>query len=149
MKYIKPIFLCILTGIILGLFLYSGYEKKKDILPVFLEGEKVSFIRLGTYSSMEQVEQNTASIPNYIYLNQGGKYQVYIGITIQNVDKIKEYFKAQGYVVDVDVFQIQNKEFLKILKEYDQLLLHAEDTKVIENIITGIITKYEELIKDD
>lgn len=148
MKYIKPILLCIVIGVSMGLFLYSGYENKQLIFPAFKEGETVVFLRVGVYSSEEDMNQNTSSFTNYIYLYKNQKYYVYIGMTQNkdNVSKIKEYYQTLGYIVDEEQFTIEEKNFLEVLKKYDEMLYATTDSVVIGNIINGVLSKYEELV---
>lgn len=132
----------------MGFFLYSGYEGKKDILPTFKEGEKVTFFRMGIFDSEETMEKNTTQLNNYIYLIKENKYYVYIGMiqSEPNKTKIKEYFGKKGYIVDEETFTIDHKEFLTVLKKYEEMLAGTEDTAVIENIVNGILLKYEEMV---
>lgn len=148
MKYIKPVLLCLIIGIAMGLFLYSGYENKKYVFPVFGEGEKVTFVRLGIYASEADMNQNAASFQNYIYLYKNQKYYVYIGMTQnqENVKKIKEYYQMLGYIVDEETFSIEHKNFLDVLKKYDEMLNATTDKNAIASIINDVLSKYEELV---
>lgn len=148
MKYVKPILLCMITGVLMGFFLYSGYEGKKDILPVFAEGKKVTFFRLGIFDNEEAMEKNTTQVTNYIYLIKDNKYYVYIGMCSEeeSKNKIKGFFQKKGYMVDEESFTIDHKEYLTVLQKYEEMLKGTNDDTVIENIVNGILLKYEEMV---
>ena len=134
----------------MGFFLYSGYEKGKKIVPVIKEGETLYFIKIGSYMSEEKMENALTNIDYYIYKKEKETYHAYIGITKkkENTVKIKEYYQKLGYVTNVETYSISNSTFLSVLKTYDEMLEKTEDSKVIGNIINGVLAKYEEM-KDE
>lgn len=150
MKYIKPIFLCIFTGFFMGFFLYSGYEKVDKIVPTIREGESLLFLKIGSYADEEKMEKALKNIDYYIYRKEESMFHAYIGITEkkENAEKMKEYYQKKGYVTNVEVHSIANTAFLSVLKTYDEMLLNTEDSEVMENIIQGVLSKYEEM-KDE
>ena len=80
--------------------MFKQYDGLRTIIPVNAETKTLYFIQQGVYSSIENVEKNTTSFPNYIYQQESDKYYVYIGITKykENAEKIKEYYKQQVYI---------------------------------------------------
>ena len=76
------------------------------------------------------------------------KYYVYIGMTQnqENVKKIKEYYQMLGYIVDEETFSIEHKNFLDVLKKYDEMLNATTDKNAIASIINDVLSKYEELV---
>lgn len=134
----------------MGFFLYSGYEKAQKIMPVTKTDETLYFIKIGTYISEEKMESALQNIEYYIYKKENAKFIAYIGITEkkENINKIKEYYQNLGYVTSVETYPITNNAFLDVLKTYDEMLASTNDSKVIENIISGVLSKYEEM-KDE
>lgn len=147
MKYLKSIFLCIITGFCMGFFLYNGYEKVGKIVPTIKEGENAYFIKIGSYASEEKMESSLKNIDNYIYKIEEDTFHAYVGITQkkENTNKIREYYQNLGYVTNVETYPITGETFLSALRTYDEMLEKAEDGKVIENIINGVLAKYEEM----
>lgn len=147
MKYIKPIFLCIIVGMALGFFLYGGYENRESILPTFQETQTLYFLKVGVFDSEELMDKSATNLSNYIYLQKDGKFHLYVAITKEkeNVTKIKDYYSRLGYVVSEETFKESNKAFIDVLKTYDEMLKQTEDTTIIQNIINGVLAKYEEL----
>ncbi|MDD3341144.1 MAG: hypothetical protein PHN72_02965 [Bacilli bacterium] len=147
MKYIKPVFLCMIVGIFLGLFLYGGYENRESLIPTFQEKEKLYFLKVGVYDTAELMEKGAANLSNYIYLQKEQKFHLYVAITKEkeNVAKIKEYYSSLGYIVNEEEFTENNKEFISVLKTYDEMLQKTNDKTVIQNIVNGVLSKYEEL----
>lgn len=150
MKYVKPIVLCIVIGVLMGLFLYSGYEKKINLLPTFKSGENILFLRLGSYKDEISMEKSLENLDNYIYQKENDMYTVYIGITKleENFKKLKEFYQKRGYIIDKQSFYIENKDFLEGLKMYDELLIKTNDDSLIETIVNGVLAKYEECAND-
>lgn len=146
MKYIKPILLCIICGFSMGLFLYSSYEKKETIKPVFKTKEKVYFLKVGTYKNENEMNESLKNTSNYIYKIDNNTYTAYLALTskYENIEKIKGYFKKVGYIVSEEEIYIDKNNFIDILTTYDEMLINTNDDKVIENIIIGVINKYKE-----
>lgn len=147
MKYLKSIFLCIIIGFCMGFFLYNGYEKIGKIMPTIKEGETAYFIKIGSYESEEKMETALKNIDYYIYKIEENTFHAYVGITLkkENTNKMREYYQNLGYVTNVETYPITGQSFLSILRTYDEMLEKAEDTKVIANIINGVLAKYEEM----
>ena len=66
----------------------------------------------------------------------------------QNVNKLKEFFIANGYNIYVKKFNIANTTFLTVLEQYDIMLEQAPDTSSYSAICGQVLAKYEELITD-
>lgn len=150
MKYIKPILLCIICGFSMGIFLYSSYEKKAVIKPVFENKEKIYFLKVGTYKTENEMVQSLKNTSNYIYRIKDNNYIAYLAMTSksENIEKIKGYFKKIGYIVSEEEIYIDNSNFIEILSTYDEMLVNTQDDKVIENIIIGVINKYKETFNE-
>lgn len=147
MKYLKPIILCIICGFLMGFFLYSSYDKKINLKPVFSSLEKVYIFKIGKYTNVNEMNNSLKNLDNYIYRIENNNYIVYSAITRnkENISKIKGYFKTLGYIVNEEEIFIDNNDFIKILDTYDEMLFNTNDNKVIENIINGVINKYKEI----
>lgn len=150
-KLIMPVLCASLIGFILGYFMFKQYDGLRPIIPVNAETKTLYFIQQGVYSSMENVEKNTTSFPNYIYQQENDKYYVYIGITKykENAEKIKEYYKQQGYITYIKEISINNQEFIETLEQYDALISQTTDTSTYPTICNQVLTKYKELVTID
>jgi len=149
-KYLTIIICAVIVGFLMSQFLMNQYEKKEDLLTIFSRGEKVYLIQQGIYSSEDSVKKNTMDLGFYIYSVQNGMYYVYIGITknIDNVQKLQGYFKDLGYDTLSKEIYVNDKKFLEVLSQYDNLLLTTTDNDVIKAICSQTLGKYEELILD-
>lgn len=149
-KYLTIIICAVIVGFLMSQFLMNQYEKKEDLLTIFSRGEKVYLIQQGIYSSEDSVKKNTMDLGFYIYSIQNGMYYVYIGITknIDNIPKLQGYFKGLGYDTLSKEIYVNNKKFLEVLSQYDNLLLTTTDNDVIKAICSQTLGKYEELILD-
>lgn len=147
-KYIMPIFLALLTGLILGRFVLNQYEFEGRIVSVAGKGTQAYFIEQGVYTSKDEMEGNTKSFPYYIYTVGKDKYHVYIGITFsdKNVSKIKGYYKNLGYDTNVREISINNNDFTTVLEQYDNLLENSSEDEVIGTVCSQVLNKYEELV---
>ncbi len=150
----KKYFYAFLIALIIGFFLCNLFLKQYDDykgIKVASIGEELYFIEYGSFPNLKIMEENTISLENYIYSIVDGLYYVYIGIT--NNEKVKnkiiDYYKKLGYKVSVRNFFVSNKEFLKKLEEYDNLILESNDSMVISSLIGQVLTKYEEVVLND
>ena len=147
-KYIIPIVLALVVGLVLGRFMLNQYNFEGKIIPVMNNKKQAYFIQQGVYSSKESMENNVKDFPYYIYMVDNDKYYVYIGITFleENMDKIKGYFKQKGYDTYVKEISISDQNFIMVLEQYDSLLKESNDYEVIGTICSQILNKYEELV---
>ena len=148
----KKYFVSILFGLLVGFFLsksfleeYKGYN---GIKPVSSSGINAYFIKYGEYKSLEELEKNTISLTNYIYLEEEGIYNVYIAITSDESikDKLLKYFGNLKYKVSYDEFTITNNDYIKYLETADKLLDSTNDESVLGEVCSQILSKYEELV---
>ena len=150
-RMVVPVTFALLVGSLLGFFLFRQYDKE-EIAKVGNIGEskEVYFLQVGVYSSKESMEANTKKLPNYFYQELEYKYYVYVGTSLneQNVNKLKEFFIANGYNIYVKKFNIANTTFLTVLEQYDIMLEQAPDTSSYSAICGQVLAKYEELITD-
>lgn len=147
-KYVISILLSLAIGFFLSksfLEQYSDYNNSKSIASSGVIGY---FIKYGEYSSLQELESNTTSLTNYIYTENNGKYVVYIGITLnkENLEKMLTYFKNLGYDVSSEEFVISDLEYVNYLKNADKLVFNTSDYTVLGEVISQILSKYEELV---
>lgn len=147
-KYIVPVILALLTGLVLGRFVLNQYEFEGKIVSSIGTAKQAYFIQQGVYSSKESMESNLTDFPYYIYMNEDDKYYVYIGITFleENMNKIKGYYEEKGYITYVKQININNDAFITVLEQYDALLKESSDSEVIGTVCSQVLNKYEELV---
>ncbi len=148
----KKYFVSILLGLVIGFFLsktllneYDGYKEIKTVSSV---GINAYFIKYGSFNTLDELEKKTISLTNYIFVEQDGKFDVYIGITT-NEDtrsKLMEYFKSLGYDVSYDEFVITSEEYIDYLNNAEKLLENTNDLSVLGEVSSQILSKYEELV---
>ncbi len=131
-------------------FLISSYDKA-DSITVSKHAETIYYIQRGVYSNKENMENNMKDFTHYIYNVEDNMYYTYIGITKnkKNAEKIKDYYKQKGFDTYVKEKITDNKNFLTILGQYDELLLKTQEPDTISVICNQVLSKYEELIKNE
>ena len=130
----------------IGQFLLNQYHNKEKIKPAFSEKEKFSLFNKG-YIQQKKYGKEYPNFSHYIYHLKEDKYYVFIGITKnnKNADKLKKYFKEVGHDTYIKEFEVNNKEFLEILGQFDLLLEKTNDPETIKTICNQVLSKYEEL----
>lgn len=146
-KYMVTFLSALIIGFFLAHFFIKQYKSNTGI-KVSLNNEELYFIQYGVFSSKESMEENALQLQNYVYNIEDNLYYVYIGITKDKeiADKIVEYYKRINYETIVKKFNIQNKEFIKLLDNYDKVLKSTSDDTVIASILNQILMKYEEVV---
>ena len=88
---------------------------------------------------------------HYIYNKEEGKYYTYIGITQnkENAIKIQEYYKKLGFDTYIKEKVTDNKKFLTVLNQYDEILTKTSDEGTINTICNQVLSHYEELVNGD
>lgn len=139
----------------MGHMMFNQYDKEenKEIKEVsaIQKSSNLYFIQAGVYSKIENMKSAMENIESYIYMEQDGKYYVYIGITgnEENLQKLKGYFEKQSYNIYVKEIMVENSAFLEVLSQYEQLLKEASDDETINSTIKSVLAKYEELVIND
>lgn len=149
LKNIFPVVLCILIGFFMGNFMFNEYDRKTST--VSLTGETLYFLQAGVFSNEEEMKKEMSNFSYYIYTKENNMYYSYIGIVKnkKNLEKLKEYFKSEGYDIYVRELFISNISFITVLDQYEMLLEQTTDTKIIKSICNQILSKYEELVMVD
>lgn len=148
----KKYFVSILFGLVIGFFLsktlINEYDGYKNVKAVSSTGANAYFIKYGSFNTLDELEKKTISLTNYIFIEQNGKFDVYIGITTKEDirDKLIEYFKGLNYDVSYDEFFITNQEYIDYLLNADKLLENTNDLSVLGEVCSQILSKYEELV---
>lgn len=146
-KYLFTFLIALIIGFFLSNFFLKQYDDF-DGIKVSGTGETLYFIQYGVFTSLENLEENTISLENYIYNKQDNLYYVYVGITKEkeNAEKIVKFYKNLGYEAIIKEFEITNKDFLNQLVNYDEILKNTKDETAISSIISQVLIKYEEVV---
>ena len=146
-KYLFPVTVSLLIGISMAYFIIKQYEGM-PILAVSSNAENLYYIERGVYSDYENMENNMKDFTDYIYNTENNQYHTYIGITTnkENALKIQNYYKILGYDTNLVEKITDNKEFINILRQYDELLSKTDDSESIKTICNQVLAKYEEMV---
>ncbi len=144
-------FVCISFGIAIGFYLLNGYEDKENIKLVNLSSEELIFFKYKEYNNEDEMKKDVLNLNSYIYTKENDKYHVYLAITKneKNISKIKGFFEKKGYVISEEKIMVSNEHFLKQIENYDLLLQNTDKEEVIEAIISGVLEKYEEAVREN
>ena len=146
LKNIFPVVICILIGFFMGNYMFHEYNINTD--KVSLTGENLYFIQAGVFSSEEKMKEEMASFSYYIYTKENNMYYAYIGIVKneKNLEKLKGFYKQEGYDIYERQIFVSNIAFLTVLDQYEELLKSTDDKKVAQSIENQVLSKYEELV---
>ncbi len=146
-KYLFPVTISLLIGISMAYFIIKQYEGM-PILAVSSNAETLYYVERGIYSDLENMENNMKDFTDYIYNTENNQYHTYIGITTnkENALKIQNYYKKLGYDTNLVEKITDNKEFINILRQYDELLNKTDDSESIKTICNQVLAKYEEMV---
>lgn len=142
-KYAITLILSILTGMFMSKIIFDQYSSKM----VSKEQYKAYFFEVGIFDNIEKLNDTMKKYNSYIYVKKDNKYYAYIGITIDNYEKIQSYFDKIGYVTKVREINVSDK-FKSRLKEYDLKLKNTDNTLDIKNIMSDILKCFEEVSND-
>ena len=152
-KMITPVLLALLTGFIMGNFMFKEYGIDNVTLPVLKSADMrtLSFLQVGVYNTLDSMKKNLEGLENYIYVIEDNKYHAYVAITANadNVDKLTGFYQEMGYITYVKSIASSDTEFLNELDKYDELLSKTSDLNAIRVINQNILTSYKELVIDD
>lgn len=131
-------------------YLFKQYKYDAKITSVFNNNEVVYLIQQGVYTTLDSMKENMTSFSYYIYSKENDKYYSYIGITKSDniLNKLEEFYKNKGYSILSKQISINNKEYINILEQYDNLLATTTNEDTINAIMMQALTKYEEMVKN-
>lgn len=146
-QYVLTFIIALVVGFFLCNFFIKQYNDYNGI-KVVNSGYELYFIEYGVYDSIDSMEKATINLENYIYSLNDSKYYVYIGITEleENANKIVKHYKDMGYDTCIKKFGVTNKEYINIIKNYDNLIKSVDDKTTLSSIISQMLTKYEEVV---
>ncbi len=146
-KKIYYILMAVIIGVLIGKYIYNGYEK--EVTTAFAENKKenIYLLQYGVYSSNESMIQNTKNLKKYFYYVDNNNYHVLIGITKEKKlkDKIVDAYNINDEIYLKQV-KVDNLEFIELLNQYDILVENSNNKSTILNSQNQILSKYEELI---
>lgn len=147
-KYIFSIIIALVIGALCGNIFLKQYDSYEGIKFTSNNGDMLYFIRYDIYDSLEEMEEKTLSLVNYIYKVVDEKYYVYIGITgnNDNLIKLNNYYSSLGYKTITEEFLVTNKEFLEELLNFDTIIASTDDEVVLSSVSSLVLEKYEELV---
>lgn len=147
-KYLFPVSISLILGIGMAYFIIRQYETM-PALAISSEAETLYYIQRGVYQDMNTMNENMKDFRNYIYNVEDNQYHSYIGITTSkdNALKIQNYYKGIGCETEIEERITDNKDFINILKQYDELLAKTDDSESVKVICNQVLAKYEELVK--
>lgn len=146
-KKIVYVVVAIIMGVIIGKYIYNGYENELTTALAESKVEDVYLLQYGVYSNEELMKKNTEKLKKYFYYVDDNKYHVLIGITKDKSlkDKIVNSYNLEDNIY-LKKINVDNSEFNELLKQYDILVKNTENKTTILNAENQILSKYEELI---
>lgn len=146
-KYFFTVLVALIIGFFISIFFINQYDSYTGIKVSYV-GDELYFIQYGVFSSIENMEEETISLQNYVYNQIDNMYYVYVGITNSgdNANKIINYFKNLGYETIIKKYQVNNKLFVEKLINYDEILSKTNDNTVISSLISQVLSEYEEVV---
>ena len=146
LKRLIIVLFTILSGVYIGTFFYEKYrvELTKEVSSY---GYTIYLLQYGVYSTYENMVNAGSNISDYFYYQDKDGYHIIIGITENKnkCDKIRESYDITENIYIKEV-NINNKEFIESLRQYDVLLDDTNNKNVIINAEKQIMSKYEELV---
>lgn len=142
-KYTILTIFSLIISFLMAKVIFMGYQSDKTIT-VSNTGYKFYFLQLGAYSSYDSMIENTTKLGNYIYNNDDKMYYVFTCITKDenNVGKIEDYFKGQGYNTYTKEFILADEELNKSITDID--LIMNSTNEGIKELCNKSLEKYKE-----
>lgn len=142
-KYAILTILSLMISLFMAKIIFSGYQSDKTIT-VSKAGYKFYFLQLGAYSSYDSMIENTTKLGNYIYNNDDKMYYVFTCITkdINNMNKIENYYKQEGYNTYMKEFILTDEELNKSITDID--LIMSNTNEGIKELCSKSLEKYKE-----
>ena len=151
-KILIPILLSTLIGAFLGFYLFKEYDSNVLVKPVFnFTQDKVYFLQLGAYSSLDKAKEASKDFNNYLYIIEDNNYHVYIAITysMDNANKLKDLFNKNGYNTYIKEKYISNSDFIDMLKQYDEVITKSNEYEAILKVNEKVLLEYKDVVNSE
>ena len=142
-KYLFFLFFTIVVGCVSGKFLYD-----KTINVSARGSEDVYFLELMSSIDLDELKKDSKDIePKVIVKNKNG-YSCIVAISKKkdNINKIKEKYTKEGYLLSFNSRKVLSDEFLNNLEQFDQLLVKVNNEEEIIAINSVILSSYESMV---
>ena len=134
-----PIVISVLCGFLCGKFVYNIY---KDDVYGMLESSRVYLLHGNTYSTYDGMRSENIN-NNYVYYVDDGGYKTVFGITkkMDNAYKINELYDNGLEIME---YYISNDKINSKQDEYDDILMAANNSEKVKDVIFDILDMYKE-----
>ena len=145
-KFLIPIVLSIIIGVLIGNVFFSEYDNKS--ISAFYEGEKVYFVQMGVYKEMDSLKSDNPNYLDYAYVLEDDGYHLYVGVSKKEniASRIKTYYESDNKSIYIKEKNIANASFLNILTEYDKITSIATNDRDLINIEKIVLSNYKEMV---
>ena len=140
-NFLIPIVSAILLGYLCANFVISEYVSTAQVAE-----KTVYYLQISASDTEDNI--NNSNIKNKIVVKED-KYYTYIGMTLDKeiANKIKDIYR--NYDVDVYIKEKNiNNKFISELEQYDILLKNSNTKEELDNILSSILSSYEEIINN-
>ena len=136
-KIFIPIFLSVICGTVCGRLLFSIYEEKVSDT---LSSNIIYLLEDSTYDDYDSMK--AASLSNYIYYEDNGKYNAVIGIT-RNKDNIKKIEKIYNKELNIKKYLLSNEEIIDKIEAYDKKIESSDNGEEIRSVVLEMLELYK------
>lgn len=145
MNVIIPVLCAILLGYLCASFIFNQYGVGSF---VFSEKENIYYLQCGAYTNPDASNTEIKGIEDKITVKEGDKYYSYIGMTsnLENAEMVQKLYKEKGIDIYIKDSNLENKEFLEQVSQYDVLLKNSKTLEEVNSILKTILATYDEII---
>lgn len=126
--YGKFIALAIVLGAILAFFFYK--DIKTEVMALTSNDGYVDVFQVGVYKERKNAMDAQSNYPGSFIYQDKEYFRLFVGVTISNQEKLKNYFNSLDYDYYLKKMQVDSKTYEK-LKNYDEVLSKStKDTTI-------------------
>lgn len=115
------LFSCLIGTIFAGLF-FLTVKNKAEAKAV----PSIYAFQVGVFKNQENAINTAKNYENAQIIEEEGLYRVYIGLTVNNQDVLKNYFDKLGYNYYIKEVQVE-ENIIENIKKYDALFLQTSE----------------------
>ena len=136
-KIFLPIFLSVICGAVCGRLLFSIYEEKASDT---LSSNVIYLLEDSSYDDYDSMK--AASLSNYVYYEDNGKYNAVIGIT-KNKDNIQKIEKIYNKELNIKKYLLSNEEIIDKIETYDKKIESSDNNEEIRGVVLEMLELYK------
>lgn len=146
-KYLKILIVASLLGGILAFLFFK--DLNKEVIAITTKDNNIYIFQVGVFKNLDNANNFTNNFTTSLIYQDEEYYRVIVGIASnnKNKEKLEKYFEEKKINYYIKQKRV-DKNYLKDIKEYEDVLIKTDKDEVIENVNSSILKEFNNYLKE-